>query len=242
MKKLVSLGLVALLSACSTVATNQVTNQNVTKLDAVSTAQLLNNQSNAKQQVFLAEVSKEKGASFSVSVNINSGFNVKNNTDGVLAKGVGDINKVDVYLLSLPSGFSGTNPLGVSTASNVVKSFTGTSALSKTGANFTITFQGVPGLATPNQYWVGIVAKDSTGNVINKAPSTPWTLDTLTGASNLSLSSSGVGVDATTLAVSTPTALTLALSLNDAVGAKIEAGVSSTAGTNTLSNTTVTAS
>ena len=241
MKKLLSLGLVALLSGCSTVASNQVANQNVVKLNEVSASQLLGNQSPEKQQVFIAEVSKEKGASFSVGVNINSGFNVKANVDGSVQKTSANIAKVDVYLLSLPSGFAaGGDPLGAANV-NVVKSFTGASALSKTGASFIITFQNVPGLAT-NQYWVGVVAKDSSGNVIAKPPATPWTVNTLSVAPALSLSGSGVGVDTSTLAVSTATSLAIGLSLLDAVGAKIDADVISTNGTNTLSNSTVTAS
>ncbi|RYY00614.1 hypothetical protein EON78_00665 [bacterium] len=229
MKKLLSLGLIALLSGCSTVSANQVANQNVTKLSEVSALKLLENNSDQKQQVFIAEVSKEKGASFSINIDMKSGFNVKDNTNGIAEKTTANINKVDVYLLKLPSTFAaGGDPLGASDV-NVVKSFTGVNALSKTGNNFTVTFQNVPGLAN-DQYWVGIIAKDSSDNIINKSPSTAWTGNTLTNAPALRLSSNGVGVDTTTLAVTNTNSLTLALPLLDAVGAKIEAGVSSTSG------------
>ncbi|RZK69162.1 MAG: hypothetical protein EOO92_22280, partial [Pedobacter sp.] len=189
---------IALLSGCSSVSTNQVSNQNVTKLNEVSASQLLNNQSAQKEQVFIAEVSKQKGASFSVGVDISSGFNIKANANGTVEKTPANISTVDVYLLKLPSTFAAGDPLGVGNV-NVLKSFTGINALSKTGSNFTVTFQGVPGLAT-DQYWVGIIAKDSAGTVINKAPATAWTGNTLTSAPALSLSSTGVGVDSTTLA------------------------------------------
>lgn len=219
-----------LLASCST-QNNITSNKSVTQ-SVVSTS---------NSDTFIAKVSEQKGASIPVSIVFNTKFNTKAvNTDGIVEKKPSDITKVDVYLLSLNSTFNGTDPLGLGTPNaNVVKSFT----IAKTGSSFNILLTNIPGLATPNQYWVGIVAKDTNGNVISKAPGTAWAGGTLSAAPALSLSTTGVGVDATTLAItpSTTTSLTVNLSLLDAVGASISSSVNVTGGANNLQNSTINA-
>ena len=173
-------------------------------------------------------VSDKEGASFGANINLNS-FGTKASTSGTPAKQPGDVAKVDVYLLKLPSGYNGTDPLGTANA-NVAKMSVD---LAKTGSTFNVLFKNVPGLAT-NQYWVGIVAKDSGGNVIAKGPATVWTGQTATSASALSLSTSGVSVDPTTLAVNPTPDLTVNISLLDIVGAQISSNANVTGGSSTL--------
>ncbi|MEK7434770.1 MAG: hypothetical protein AABZ74_16675 [Cyanobacteriota bacterium] len=189
--------------------------------------------SNQDSNTILVDLGKESGVQFSAKINLTEGFKTKASVSGAVEKKLTDISKVDVYLLSLTSvPTAGSNPLGVANA-NVITSFTGGSALSKTGASFNVLFKNVPGLAT-NQYFVGVVLKDSANNVINKAPGTPWTLDTLTTAPALAVSSSGIGVNTTTLAVSTSTALSISVNLLDAFGAQVDSTITATAGTNAL--------
>lgn len=184
---------------------------------------------------YVAQLSTNNGANFSVKINFDSGFKVKVSSNGTAAKQPNDITKVDVYLLKLPSGFSGTDPLGSGSA-NVVKSFTD---VAKTGSTISMTFKNVPGLASPNLYWVGVVAKDNS-SVISKAPSTAWTGQTLTSAPAMALSSSGIGVDPTTLAVSSTGDISVNVPLLDAVGAQIGSNANVSAGSSTLNDTNIT--
>lgn len=243
MKKLLSLTMVVLLSACSTANTNLNVEKkaDIQKTNVVSTlkeASITQLKQDNVQNVVLADMGAKDGASFKIDVKVADGFKTKANVSGIVEKKLTDIANVDVYLLSLAAApTAGSNPLGVANA-NVVKSFAGV-VKTDTGTGFTLLFKGVPGLAT-NQYFVGIVLKDSTSTVINKAPATPWTLDTLATSPSLAVSSSGVGVNTTTLAVSTTVALTVSTTLLDAVGAQIDTTATSTAGVNTLTNAAVT--
>lgn len=171
--------------------------------------------SQSQNNLTVINVSDKAGASFGVKVNLD-GFSTKANVDGKPAKQPSDVNKVDVYLLKLPSGFTGTDPLGTS-SENVIKSFTN---VSKSDTGFNILFKNVAGMSV-DQYWVGIVAKDTNGNVISKGPSIAWTGQTATSVPAMSLSSSGIGVDSTTLEITSTNDLTVNISLLDAVGAQI---------------------
>lgn len=215
MKKILITLVFSLVSACSSVTSIQ---QN----------------SNIEKDSFIAKVSNEKGASIPVKINFSSGFNTKANENGQAAKLISDVAKIDAYLFKLPLSFSGTNPFGTAD-SNLVTSFLNTS---KTGANFNLLFTNVPGLTSTLNYYVGIVVKDSSGNVINKAPSTAWTNETLTNTPSLLLSNTGVGVDETTFAVSSTTALSINVNLLDLVGAKIETIASVSPGTDTMAPVT----
>ncbi|MEK7434769.1 MAG: hypothetical protein AABZ74_16670 [Cyanobacteriota bacterium] len=230
MKKIV-LSLTTIFLASCGVASN-VNNSNQLKNVDIS-------EISAKNNILEADMGTKGGAEFKIDVKISDGFKTKASVSGAVEKKLTDIAKVDVYLLSLTSApTAGSNPLGVANA-NVLKSFTGATSIAKTGGSISLLFKGVPGLAT-NQYFVGVVLKDSGSAVINKAPGTPWTLDTLTTAPSLTVSSSGVGVDPTTLAVSTTTSLSITASLLDAIGAQIDSTTTTTAGTNGLTNGAVT--
>lgn len=183
---------------------------------------------------YVAQLSPDSGAKLSVKINFDSGFKVKASSNGNAAKQPTDITKVDVYLLKLPSGYNGTDPLGAGNA-NVVKSFTD---VAKTGSTISMIFRNVPGLASPNQYWVGVVAKDNAG-VISKVPATAWTGGTATSPA-LALSSGGIGVDVTTLAVSSTGDIAVNVPLLDAVGAQVGAAASVTGGNGSLPDTNIT--
>lgn len=210
----------------------QVISQNIIEQNNIQ--QTVNQQSNVNQtktinnDATVINVSDKAGASFGATINLNS-FSTKASVSGSSAKQPSDVAKVDVYLLKLPSGFSGTDPLGSGSA-NVAKI---SSDLVKTGSSFNVLFKNVPGLAT-NQYWVGIVAKDSSGNVIAKPPTTAWTGQTATSAPAMALSTTGIGVDSTTLAVSSTGDLTVNISLLDAIGAQISSNANVTAGSSIL--------
>lgn len=225
MKKLILITSTLILASCSFGVTgNNTIDSNKVK---VTTTESTN--------TIVADLGKEAGAQFGVKINLTEGFKTKASVNGIVEKKLTDIAKVDVYLLSLAAApTAGSNPLGGAGA-NIVTSFTGVAGLVKTGASFNVLFKNVPGLAT-NQYFVGVVLKDSTGAVINKAPATPWVLDTLATAPDLLVSSTGVGVSTTTLAVSTTTPLAVSANLLDAVGAQVDSTVTTTAGANTLTN------
>ncbi|MEK7434771.1 MAG: hypothetical protein AABZ74_16680 [Cyanobacteriota bacterium] len=245
MKKILSIVTIFTLVSCSSTTTEISIEKNLKKTETTKNtivSQLKESKIELSKQnvedVILADLGTQNGAEFKVKIDIKEGFTTKANVNGTAEKKLSDIAKADVYLLSLASApAAGSNPLGVANA-NVIKSFTGV-AKTDGGTGFTLLFKGVPGLAT-NQYFVGVVLKDSANNVINKAPTTPWTLDTLATSSSLAVSSSGVGVNNTTFAVSTTTALTVTTNLLDAVGAQIDTTATSTAGTNGLTGAGVT--
>lgn len=175
---------------------------------------------------YIAQVGTEKGADFSIKLNFQNGFSAKASSGGKAAKQPTDISKVDVYLLKLAANFSGTDPIG-SSGANVVKSFTD---VVKGGSSFNLTFKNVPGLSGL-QYWVGVVAKDSTGAVISKPPSPAWTGGTATAATSaLALSTSGIGVSPVDEGVTSTGNLTVNVPLLDASGAQIGADASVNAG------------
>jgi len=221
MNKFLSFLIVLPLISCSANTPNNVLDKKIETNQVIVKPQV------SEERLIIAQVSDKVGASFMTKLNLNS-FSSKANVNGTPAKQPSDVSTVDVYLLSLPSGFTGTDPLGTANA-NVVRTFTN---LAKTGSSFNILFKNVPGLAT-NQYYVGIVAKDSGNNIISKL-NTTWTGQTATSASSMSLSTTGVGVDATTLAVSSTSDLIVNMGLLDAVGAQISTNANVSGGTTTL--------
>lgn len=215
MKKILITLVFSLVSSCSSITSVQPTN-------------------NIEKGTFIAKVSNSKGASIPVSINFESSFNIKANQNGVPGKQASDIAKVDAYLFKLPIGFNGTNPFGDSNA-NLVTSFLNTS---KTGSTFNLLFTNVPGLTPTLHYYVGIVVKDSSGNVINKPPSTAWTAETTTNTPALLLSTTGVGVNESTFEVTSTTALSIDVDLIDLVGAKIETNATVTVGSDEIAPVT----
>lgn len=187
----------------------------------------------ADDKVYVADLGVRKGGQFLTKVDFNS-FSVKApanpNVNGIPAKTPADVATVDVYLLKLPSNFNPlitTDPFSVANA-NVFYSKTG---LAKTGASINLLFTGLPGDAA-NYYWVGVIARDAGNNVISKSGSA-WTATTATYP-GLNISSTGIGVDATTLAVSSTSALSLSVSLLDAIGAQLNTTVTVNNGSSTL--------
>lgn len=248
MKKLATISFALLLvSACSAtgfgnssnVSQNGVSTSNQkaeVRIAAASEFKELQDKASLKSddKIYVADLGVKKGGQFLTKIDFNS-FSVKApianpNVNGIPAKTPADVATVDVYLLKLPSNFNPlitTDPFSTANA-NVFYSKTG---LAKTGANINLLFTGLPGDAT-NYYWVGVVAKDAGNNVISKSGSA-WTATTATYA-GLNMSSTGIGVDATTLAVSNTTALSLSVNLLDAIGAQLNSSVTVTAGTSVL--------
>lgn len=206
---LCSMGL--LMSACNTQTT-------------LNKVEIANN-----NNVYVADVGNGKiGASFSTKITFKEGFNVKANVNGTPAKINSDIAKVDAYLVELTSAPAvGSDPLaGLVTGGSVLN-------IVKTGASFSILFRNVPPNTAGKKYFVGLVAKDTAGNVISKNPATDWT-----GASlNKGLAITSGGGDGTgfitvnaSYAVSSVTALTVSLSLLDAIGAQVDSTATVTNG------------
>lgn len=250
MKKLATISFALLLvSACSVTGTGNSSNVSQDTLSAsnkktevriAAASEFKELQDNASlksdDKVYVADFGVNKGGQFLTKVNFNS-FSVKApvanpNVNGIPAKTPADVATVDVYLLKLPSNFNPlitTDPFSTANA-NVFYSKTG---LAKTGASINLLFTGLPGDAT-NYYWVAVVAKDAGNNVISKSTTgVVWTGTTATYA-GLNMSSTGIGVDATTLAVSNTTELSLSVSLLDAIGAQLNSRVDVTAGTSVL--------
>ncbi|MEK7434773.1 MAG: hypothetical protein AABZ74_16690 [Cyanobacteriota bacterium] len=202
---------------------NKVSSSNE-KINVVSQLQEVNINGVVRQDTNFLTVS-EKGADLRINLSFSeaSSFKISANTDGVAEKKLTDVSKVDVYVLELSSApTAGTDPFGTANA-NVFKSFTDV-AKTDSGTGFNILLKGLPTNNTGKSYFVGIVVKDTAGNAINKAPTTPWTGATLTNAPNIRITGTGVSVD-NALVVSITTALTLSLPLLDAVGAKLSSNI-----------------
>jgi hypothetical protein len=182
---------------------------------------------------YVAQLSPNNGAKFTVKIDFNSGLKVKSSISGTEAKLPNDITKIDLYLLKLPSGFTGTDPLGTNN-NNLIKSFID---IPKSGSTFSMTFKNVPGLDNPNQYWIGVVAKDNSG-IISKKPSIAWTGSTASIPA-LSLSSGGIGVNSTTFAVSSTNDISVTVPLLDAVGAQIGTKIDTTSGNTALPDSNI---
>lgn len=229
MKKYITLSICSVLlslNAC-------ITQNNLSQNSSPVTVQQSNAQENNIQVVDVGN-GKITGASFMAKINFQEGFNTKANTNGALAKTLSDINKVDAYLLELSSApAAGSDPLAAPVGSAMGLSKSGT------GTGFTVLFKNVPISASGKRYYVGLVAKDTAGNVISKNPATDWT-----GASaNKGLAISSTGGETGNLGsvtvsssyvVSSAADLGVSISLLDAVGAQIESTATVTNGTPSL--------
>lgn len=249
MKKLATISFALLLvSACSVTGIGNSSNVSQDTLSAsnkktevriAAASEFKELQDNASlksdDKVYVADFGVNKGGQFLTKVNFNT-FSVKApaanpNVNGIPAKTPADVATVDVYLLKLPSNFNPlitTDPFSTANV-NVFYSKTG---LAKTGASINLLFTGLPGNVPTTHYWVGVIAKDAGNNVISKSGAA-WTATTATYP-GLNISSTGIGVDATTLAVSNTTELSLSVSLLDAIGAQLNSRVDVTAGTSVL--------
>ena len=238
-KHLSSFVVMTLVSCTTSVPTNQseTTKEVAENNEKTNVVSILQELSEVPKNTNVLKVS-DNGAEIKLNMIFadTSNFKIKVNSSGVVEKKLTDVAKVDVYLIQLTAPpTAGSDPLGVANA-NVVKAFTNV-AKTDTGTGFNLIFKGVPTNTATNQYYVGVVVKDTLGNVISKAPAIPWTGNTLATASNMAITSTGVGVNAT-LVVSTATALTLGLPLADAVGVKVSANIGITNGvTPIISNT-----
>lgn len=257
LKKILSLSLcsvVMTLNACI----NQPINQVQQKTESASVEKSGN--------VYIVDVGRGKlGANFSTKINFAEGFKIKvltftptiipsvitlfptlnppipaptpTNTDGVAAKLSGDIAKVDAYLIeSATAPSAGSDPISMAVTNGTA---TGITKTTSTGS-FTILFKNVPTNTATKRYYVCLVAKDSTGNVISKNPSTDWTGSS--ASKGLAITNGGgdganpgsVNVDSV-LKVSSTTGLTVGISLLDATGAQIVTTATVTNGSATLS-------
>jgi len=180
--------------------------------------------------VFIANMSDKKGANIAVNFNFSNGFTTKASVNGTAAKTGADISKVDVYLVKLTSA-TDTDPLA---PSNIIPG--SPINLTKTGTNFSVLFKNVTGQPVGTNYYVALRAYDTGTNDLIKINNggTAWTGTTATtGAGRVALSN-GVNVNATTLVVSSTTALTLTANLLDSVGAQIDTAVTANAGSSVL--------
>lgn len=236
MKKLSSILITLMLtSACSLGGFQKI------QIDTTNPSDLriaTNNELNALQsrgtlkssdKLYIANLGVKNGGQFLTKINFNS-FKTKASVDGVPAKVSSDVTSVDVYLLKLPSNYNpviNKDPMDLSQA-NV---FWSKPNVAKNGSEINLLFTGLPGDSSKH-YYVGVVAKDSLGNIISKNGFN-WTGET-SSHTGFNISSSGVGVNQTTLEVSSTDPLSIAVNLLDAVGAKIDTTVNITNGTNTL--------
>lgn len=241
MKKLATISFALLLTSACSVGSFQ---QKIEVLDNIKPSEvrmatnsefkMLQDKGSLKsdEQLYIANLGSKNGSQFLVKFDFNS-FNTKASENGIPAKTATDVTSVDVYLFTLSSTFNTSlltdrDPFGTSSA-NLFWSRTG---VAKNGTAINLLFTGVPGLAGGKHYWAGVVARDSGNNIISKSGVT-WTGTTSTYA-GFNLSSTGVGVDPTSLAVSTTTPLSIAVNLLDAVGAKLDTTVDITAGSSAL--------
>ncbi|MEK7434772.1 MAG: hypothetical protein AABZ74_16685 [Cyanobacteriota bacterium] len=173
------------------------------------------------ENTYTINVSDKKGASFLTKINIlDKNFTTKSASGGLI-KTSKDISKFDIYLLELASAPSaGSDPLGTANA-NVKASQIG---VAKKSSSFNILFNNLPANNTGNSYFVAVVSKDSGNVVINKPPSSAWGGNTLATLPNLSVTSSGVSINAS-LVVSTTTDLSLSLSLLDDAKASVDSDI-----------------
>lgn len=237
MKKLLSLSLMLVLSACSANAPT-VIKENVLS-PQVKVNQLKNDGIIAKdaKEVFIADVGNKNGASFSVNIDLSdSSFKTKASVSGTPAKIGTDIKSLKVYLIK-NSGATyplAGDPLG---ATDLVA---GPFNLDRTGAGpYTVTFTNVGISPAGTTYFAAVRAFDTIGGTgaelikANNASATAWT-GTTAATNKVAVSTgAGVGVNAS-LVVSTTTALPVTLNLLDAVGATIESTVTPNSGSNTL--------
>ncbi|MFN4152135.1 MAG: hypothetical protein ACK4IX_14435, partial [Candidatus Sericytochromatia bacterium] len=225
MKKIALMALSLLLtSACSLGGFQKIeidnTNQSEVRVATNKELNVLQNRGSLKasDKLYVANLGVKNGGQFLTKINFNS-FKTKASVDGVLAKTSEDVHSVDVYLLKLSSNYNPAVNKDPIALSKMTTDPVWMRNMLKNGSEINLLFTGVPGLAS-KQYYVGVVAKDVDGNVISKNGYV-WTGDT-SSVEGFNLSSSGVGVNPTSLEVSATDALSIAVSLKDAVGAKLD--------------------
>lgn len=178
----------------------------------------------------------DKGATITAKLNINT-FKTKASSSGTAAKTFTDVAKVDVYLFQISGALSsvpaGSDPLATG---NVSASVTNLAKTATTGS-FTLTFKNVPPNTSNLEYWVGVVAKDSTNAVIAKPPATAWTGNTFTTAPALAVTTSGVTV-LPDYSIDNASDLPLTIDLLDATGAQVGASATAVAGNGSVTGGT----
>ena len=187
-------------------------------------------------KVYVAQISENPGASFSVNISANS-FQTKANTSGTPAKTVDNIARYKVYLLKKPTAGAYASTDDPFSHKVNATAFT----INKTGTTQTITFAGVPATTGSESYHVAVLAEDSSNANLVK-PNNGGTAWAGTSAGmNMSVdSTTGVTVSAS-LVPNPTTNIPVNLNLLDGTGAGISADVTTTPG-NGPTNSTITAS
>jgi hypothetical protein len=170
------------------------------------------------QELYKIMVKNEKGGEFLTRISFEDGFKTEASS-GSPARKANEVAKIDAYLVELAvAPAAGSDPLASISAS--------VQNLAKSGSNpiFNLLFSNVPTNNTGKQYFVGIVAKDSSGTVISKPPNVSWSNNALSLAPTLSVTSTGATVNSSFL-VSPGSDLSLTIQLTDLSGAITDASV-----------------
>lgn len=192
----------------------------VVKLD--SNSELLKNKKNINQNSDYYQIKiGDKGGEFLTKISFANGFNTKSSA-GTTSKSFPDVAKLDVYLAELSSApVSGTDdPL---VAGNIIGSQNNISGSGAT-SDFNLLFSNVPANSGAKKYFVGVVAKDSSGNAIAKTPSPAWTGTTVSLAPTVYFTLTGVSVNSS-FQVSSTNDLSVFIPLTDIAGATADADV-----------------
>ncbi len=225
MKKTLFLGAAAFaLASCqNTVPTAQIqgtqgfNNTSVVRLQAPSTA---------KTQVL--RMSEKPGASFTLRVNSNEGFAIKQSTNGTAASVAADIDSYDVFLIE-----SATTPSGTITSAAVRGEALGLASTSNA-----FLFENVSANTPGSKYYVVIKAKDSDGNVLNKNLGMDHDGDFISVSDGGGDSDGGVSVN-DELELSSTAELTMNIELLDAVSPELDAQATITDGADLSGSTTI---
>ena len=179
---------------------------------------------NNNKKSFTIDMGYKTGKNISVSMDFST-FKTKANANGSAPKTTADLSTAQVYLLSLPTNYTGTDPIGSGTVSG------SPITLSSITGSFNVVFNNIQGLPSGKAYYIGIKLKDSIGNELIQLNNggTAWTGTTAT-TPNFALSSNSVYVSDINNSVSTTYPLLLTARLSNTTGAKIEIVVSTTNG------------
>lgn len=185
---------------------------------------------------YIIDLKYKGGAKISAGINFKS-FNIKlnlvtipTNSSGNIQGLVDNIKTIEAFLLSLDTGYTGTDPIGDG------NTFSGPVTLTGTGTSFSVTFQNVPGQATGKDYYIGVRLKDSSNRDLIKV-NTAWT-GTTAADKQFALSSGRVHVSNTDMSVSTTAPLSVDVNLLDGAAASIGSRLNVTNGSLLASSST----
>ena len=102
---------------------------------------------------FTVDMGYKTGKSLSLAMDIKS-YVTKANANGFVKKLTTDISTAQVYLLALPAGYTGTDPIGTGNVTGSPITLTGITG------SFNVIFNNVNGLPTGTNYFIGVRLKD----------------------------------------------------------------------------------